>query len=145
MPYHNIQATLPESVATNIVDGLHAVRDQLPFLINLTKAERGKGGGLAQDRYAFLKEAQDIVRNNPGLLPAVFDQAGWEADIALYDALRPILQAVASLHEGLADTVLALRIESQGRAADVRDQVVQAAKRNVPGMDVLLARLRAAG
>ena len=144
MPYQNIQATLSGDDADNIALHLQAIRELLPFLINLTKEERGKGGGLGRDRYAFLMEARDIARNNPGLLPPVFDMAGWEADIALHGALRQLLQQVSSLHEALDDTVLALRIESQGRAADVRDYVKQAAKREVPGMDVLVARLKAA-
>lgn len=140
MPYHNIETALSPTDIDQIKGHIEDIKELLPFLINLTPKER-QAGMLGHNNYAFTKAAFEHATYNANLLPPSFSVASWQADIELYDALRPLIQQLKQLLEGLEDTHLALRMESQKAALDFLKLAKIASQSNIPGTDEIVSSL----
>ena len=80
---------------------LGVIRERLPFLIDLTTAERVILPKLGDKTQPFVRKAVDIALQHPELLPAGFlDEM--RKDAQLLDGLSPILLAIDLLSIPLA-------------------------------------------
>jgi hypothetical protein len=141
MPYHNISAKISDRDHAVLIDSINDIKNQLPFLVNLTSSERN-AGLKGQNKLAFLMAAHDYASNNGSLIPASLDLAEWTNDIALLQKMGTLLQAINVLQEGIRDTELALRIEAQSAALQFYKYAKIAASSQVPGVDVIVDDLR---
>src|SRR3989441_7111182 len=83
------------------------IRERLPFLIDLTTAERVILPKLGDKTQPFVRKAVDIALQHPELLPAGFlDEMRKDAE--LLDGLSPIRLAIDLLQKQIDDTVVQL-------------------------------------
>ena len=91
------------------VDSALAVLEaKLEALITLTAAERRKAIKMGDKSEVFCRQTELVLRQNAGMVPADFELAEFQQDIATLDALRPRLQRLRALTDRADDTELAL-------------------------------------
>ena len=120
MPIINsISATLTPEDQQQIASAIATIRDKLPFLLNLSPSQRRELPKMGDKSRAFVQNALTVARQNPDILPRSFDFEEMERDVALFEAIAPLLLSVAQLHELLDDTLLAVGSESYTAALKV--------------------------
>ena len=138
MSYTNISAGLTPAQIAAINTAIASIKTNVNFLINLTKDERKTLSKMGDDGFSYVTKALDYAQNNTTILPQNFVLAEAQKDLKLANDLRPILQQVAQLAEGLDDTIMAAGIE----AKDFADKFYEIAKIqnkiNTPGMDIIV-------
>ena len=98
MNTNRVSATLSTADQEAVMTALGVIRERLPFLIDLTTAERVILPKLGDKTQPFVKKAVDIARQHPELLPAGFlDEM--RKDAQLLDGLSPIRLAIDLLQK----------------------------------------------
>ena len=133
MPYQNISAQLSAADLQAIKDAVAAIRQKLPFLVNLTAEERKAIFKTGPNSLSFVQNSLQAAKNNPGILPASFDRTGFESDVNLLAALTEIGTVVAQLASQIDDTRLAVGGEAMQEATQTYNYVKAAAK-TTPGL-----------
>ena len=94
------------------------IRERLPFLIDLTTAERVTLAKLGDKTQPFVRKAVDIALQHPELLPAGFlDEM--RKDAQLLASLSPIRLAIDLLQKQIDDTALQVGAEAYAAARTV--------------------------
>lgn len=133
-----ISAELSAEDQQAVLDALATVREKLPFLLALSPEERKSVPKMGDKGRGFVAKSLEVAKQNPDILVRSFDVEEFERDLALVDALTPVLLAVQSLHEMIDDTTLAVASDAYLSALEVYG----AAKRaKVPGVDELAASM----
>ena len=144
MPNDNrISATLAPADKTAALQKITDIRALLPFLLNLTVAERKEIFKLGDKGLGFDDKCRTYMANNPTLVPSYVTVAEVDKDRALRTALLDIQRELASLLEAVDDTVMMLGSEMLMADLSFYANVRQAAKRGVPGIDAIYADLQA--
>ena len=112
MAVYRINAELSQADQQAVLAAANGIRQKLPFLIDLTPAERRSLATMGDKRRGFVARALVIAAQNEGMLPRSFDVAEMRRDVALLESLRPILTALAQLHELVGDTYMAVGSEA---------------------------------
>lgn len=115
----SISATLTPEAQQQVLAAIATIREHLPFLINLSPRERQQLPKMGDKSRAFVQKAFNVARHNPDILPRSFDFEEMERDIALFEALDPLLLPVMQLQELIDDTLLAVGSESYMAALKV--------------------------
>lgn len=103
-----VSATLtPESRAA-VLAAIQTIRQNLPFLIDLSAAQRRKLFKMGDGSRAFVENALMGAQANPQLFPPSFDLAEFARDWVLREEVLMIQAQVNQLHELLDDTAVAL-------------------------------------
>lgn len=119
MPVQNlVSAALTPAQVTAATTAIGTIRTNLPFLRNLTIEERRALPKMGPRSLAFVNQALLAAKANGGKLPASFDLPGFEADLALYNALGPIATQLTQLQELFDDTLLALTSDLYSEALE---------------------------
>ena len=116
---NSISATLTPEDQAQIAAAITTIRDRLPFLLNLSPSQRRELPKMGDKSRAFVQNALTVARQNPDILPRSFDFEEMERDVALFEAIAPLLLSVAQLHELLDDTLLAVGSEAYRAALKV--------------------------
>lgn len=140
MPTKLINATLPEADAQAIRDAFAAVLAKLPFAVNLTAEERKSGVRAGGDSLSFVKNAITAAQSNPEILPASFDTAAFQKDVALLEALIPLATLAASVASQIEDTRMAAGMDAMQQAIQLYNYVKTAAK-TTPGLKPIAEQL----
>jgi hypothetical protein len=119
MSKNNISATLAETAVTNINTAIATIRTNLPFLLNLTAAQRRDLQHAGSSGQGVIQSALDFVAQHPEALPATFDTAEFAKDGALLTPFAPIVTSIASLNEDVSDTMIALQADLYSEFLDV--------------------------
>ncbi len=119
MPENRVNAVLSPEVKDEVMDTLKSVRQKLPFLIGLTKAQRKKLAKMGSARYDFVHRSLELAEHMPEILPRAFNVEDFRRDVDLLDNLRSILDEVTILREALDDTAFALANEAYTSARTV--------------------------
>ena len=91
------------------VDAALAVLEKnLAELVTLTAVQRRKALKMGDGSEVFCRQTELVLRQNVGMVPADFELAELQQDIATLDALRPRLQRLRTLTDRADDTELAL-------------------------------------
>ncbi len=107
MNTNRVSATLSTADREAVMTALCVIRERLPFLIDLTTAERVILPKLGDKTQPFVRKAVDIALQHPELLPAGFlDEM--RKDAQLLDGLSPIRLAIDLLQKQIDDTVVQL-------------------------------------
>lgn len=101
---NRIDATLLAADRQAVLDALALVRTKLPFLIDLTTADRQSLLRMGDKSRAFVNQALTVAEQDDSFLPRSFDSAEMRQDVELIEALAPIMTAVTQLNELLGDT-----------------------------------------
>ena len=118
MNTNRVSATLSNTDQEAVMAALGVIREKLPFLIDLTTAERRTLSKLGDKTQPFVKKAVDIAQQHPELLPAAFlDEM--RKDAQLLDSLSPIRLAIDLLQKQIDDTALQVGAEAYAAARTV--------------------------
>ena len=119
MADNRISATLSPSDADAVLAAIATIKQHLPFLISLTPDERRalpKGGDRSR---TFIQKALDIANQNPGILAVNFSLDEMRKDVALLQALQPIVLAITQISELIVDTEITVGSEAYAAALSV--------------------------
>ena len=87
---------------------LALLEENLAELVTLTAEQRRKALKMGDGSEVFCRQTELVLRQNVGMVPADFELAELQQDIATLDALRPRLQRLRTLTDRADDTELAL-------------------------------------
>ena len=104
MPDNRISATLSQADRQAVLDAINTIRTKLPFLVDLSPEQRRSLPKMGDKSRAFVAKALAVAQQNSDFLPRSFSVEEFERDVALAEALWPIIVAVTQLHEQLNDT-----------------------------------------
>jgi len=148
MPYQNIDAVISPADLQAVRDAFATISQKLPFLVTLTAEERRRLFKSGPDSLSFVENALAAAKNNPEILPASFDNAGFKKDVELFALLTDLNTRAASVASQLDDTRLAVGSEAM-QAASLVYKYVQAGAKTTPGLkpvaDQLGERFKRAG
>ncbi|MBD1912083.1 MULTISPECIES: hypothetical protein [unclassified Leptolyngbya] len=116
MARQTIDATLTPQEIESIITALKTIREQLPFLVGLSTQERRQLTKMGRKTQTFTMRSLDMAAQHSDVMPRHLDVEEARRDIALYEALNPILQAVSQLQELLEDTQMLAGSEAYAAA-----------------------------
>jgi len=128
MVANRIEAHLTKEDQQAVLATLAEIREQLPFLLNLTAEERQALPKMGEKSRAFVDEALALARENPDMVPEDFDLEDMEEDIALYEGLQPILFAVMQLEDLLLSSAVAASSDAYSAALEIYERAKEAGK-----------------
>lgn len=116
MNSQSIDATLTQQEIETILAALKIVREQLPFLIGLSTQERRQLSKMGRKSQTFVVRALDMATQHSDVMPRYLNVEEARRDLALFEALNPILQAVNHLRELIEDTQMLAGSEAYAAA-----------------------------
>ncbi len=137
----NITATAAQITA--VKSALQTISTNLPFLIGLTKQERGALPTIDVNNKAFTEDAINAAVNNPSLLTNYLSVPNMQTDLTLFTQLDELTLITRQLLERLEDTQLLAGSEAYVSALTVYKLVGSAADAGVPGADAIYDQLKA--
>jgi len=111
MDPHLISATLSADDRQAITAAIDGLRQKLPFLIDLTSADRARMAKGGDKTKAFIQKAMEIANEHPQMFPTAFLEE-MRKDAQLLDTLSPIALAIKTLAKKLDDTTMQLGAEA---------------------------------
>lgn len=140
MPYQNINVVLSSADAQAVRDAFATILSKLPFLVNLTPAERKATFKTGPDSLSFVQNTLTAAQTNPGILPASFSTTEFKNDVELFVLLTEIFTLAASVTSQIDDTRVAVGGEAMQQASLVYNYV-KAASKNTPGLKPVAEQL----
>lgn len=143
MPNDNrISAVLTAQNKTAILSKITEIKALLPFLINLTKAERIQLPKLGPASLAFDEHCASYMNSAPNLVPPYVDAAEVSKDRALRVDLAEVARELRKLLEQVDDTVMLVGSEIWMADLSFYQTVRHAARRDVAGADTVYDDLK---
>lgn len=133
MSYQNIDASLSAADMQAVKDAFADVLKKLPFLINLSAAERKTILKTGPDSLSFVQNALTAALGNPTIFPASFDKDGFKRDVELFAAMTELQTLAESVSSQMDDTRMAVGGEAMQGAVQTYNYVKAAAK-TTPGL-----------
>jgi len=131
MSYSNISATLSAADKAAILSDISGISNKLPFVINLQPDERHDLRKTGTKREGLVTGTYSLTMNNQSAIPSTFPLTEWTKDEILIMDLKDIRNAMATVVEGLDDTILALGVERLEQAETCLGYLEKAGKTNV--------------
>ncbi|MGJ3253633.1 MAG: hypothetical protein ACFE0J_21225 [Elainellaceae cyanobacterium] len=139
MPIRTVDATLTQQEIEEIITALNVILDRLPFLVGLTPDERRQIAKMGRKAQTFTTRALDMAHQYNDMMPRHLNVEEARRDIALFEALNPILQTVNHMRELLEDTQTIAGSEAYA-AARLAYNTAKVSGKNM-GMDDILEDL----
>ena len=108
MSQNLISMEITEEQVGAVMRGIALIEGALPGLISLDVGDRKGLLHMGQKTEVFGRRTIRALVQNPAIVPPSLDLAGAQADLAAYDKLRPIAEALQRLHSRVEDTMAAL-------------------------------------
>jgi hypothetical protein len=128
-----ISASLSPADRDAVMKAITTIREKLPFLVDLTTQDRRTIVKMGDKSRAFVSKALEVATQNPNFLPRSFDLEEMGRDLALYEALYPVLLSLTQLQELVDDTCMAAGSEAYTAALAVYNYAK--ASGDVAGLD----------
>ncbi|HEY9654014.1 MAG TPA: hypothetical protein V6C50_00855, partial [Crinalium sp.] len=109
---NRISAALTQTDREAVMDAITTIKTRLPFLIDLTADECKALPKMGDKSRAFVSKALEVATQNPDFLPRSFDLEEMRKDVQLFEAMYPIVVALAQLQELVDDTTTAAGSEA---------------------------------
>ena len=135
MDQNLISASLSPEELTSINGAIETLKEKMPFLSTLQKAEVGGLFKVGSNYQPFLDLAKQVKDAHPEILSGVFNKDEFDKDYALFKAIQPIGQQISQINEGLQKAVIAVGSDSLDEALEIYAAVKQN-KDKVPGLSV---------
>lgn len=116
MTNNQISATLSPTDRDAVMAAIVTIKQKLPFLLDLTPEARQSLPKMGDKSRAFVSKALEVAVQNPNFLPRSFDLEEMQRDVALFEALYPIVLALSQLHELVDDTAVAVGSDAYAAA-----------------------------
>ena len=136
MADNKISANFSATDRLAVMDAIATIRQKLPFLIDLTTEDRRTIVKMGDKSRAFVSKALEVATQNPEFLPRSFNLEEMRQDLALYEALYPILLGLTQLQELVDDTCMAAGSEAYASALAVYGYAK--ARGDVTGLDAVI-------
>ena len=136
MADNKISANLSATDRLAVMDAIATIREKLPFLVDLTTEDRRTMLKMGDKSRAFVSKALEVATQNPEFLPRSFDVEEMRRDLALYEALYPVLLSLTQLQELVDDTYIAIGSEAYAAALAVYNYAK--ASGDVTGLDAVI-------
>ena len=142
MPNDNrISAALTDTVVTEVLGHLGSIHSALNFLVNLTPEERKSLVSMGVARAGMDTDFINAMTAHPALVPSYVNMTELQKDKELRRQLARIIGPAMELCEALSDTNALAASDSMTAYLSFYASVKDAARRNVPGADTVLADL----
>jgi hypothetical protein len=131
---NQIHATLTAEQMTAISSSIETIRQNLPFLVDISGEEirrLAKAGDLSE---AFLQKALTLAEQSPEILPRNFAIEEFRADMALAENLEEIALALKPLLERINNTVIVARSDAYGHALITYDRSKKSVDQGLTGV-----------
>jgi len=115
MSNNQIKATSTTDDQGAVSAAIAAIKQKLPFLVDLSIDDRKSMLKIGAKGYSFVKQALDVASQHPGVLPASFDVNEMRNDTQLFAYLTTLQLILNQLKKQIDDT--AMQIGSQAYAA----------------------------
>ncbi|MBD2464235.1 hypothetical protein H6G89_24840 [Oscillatoria sp. FACHB-1407] len=116
MTIRTIDAILPPAEVDEVLAALDAIRQKLSFLTGLTPTERRQIAKLGLKSQTFVVKALDVATQYSNLMPRCLNIEEARRDLALFEALNPVLQSLSQLRELVEDTQMVAGSEAYAAA-----------------------------
>ncbi|BAY14332.1 hypothetical protein NIES2109_43280 [Nostoc sp. HK-01] len=136
MAENRISANLTAADKDAVMQAIATIKEKLPFLIDLTTEDRRTIVKMGDKSRAFVSKALEVATQNPNFLPRSFDIEEMRRDLALYEALYPVLLSLTQLQELVDDTCMASGSEAYTAALAVYNYAK--ASGDVAGLDSVI-------
>jgi hypothetical protein len=127
---NKISAVLSDADKASILNFIQLIKKLLPFLLALTEKERKDFRKMGPKSVDYVNLNLQGAQNFPDTLPGNFDTDEFGNDVSLVNQLLAIQIPLASLLEGVNDTLLAAGSDSMMEADIVYGYLKAAAKNN---------------
>ncbi len=118
MDPYRVSATLSQEDHQVVIAALDTINQKLPFLIDLTIAERRSMPKRGDKTEAFVRRGFETAIQHETLFPAAFMEE-LRKDTELLDSLAPIRTAIDTLQKRLDDTAMQVGAEAYAAARTV--------------------------
>ncbi len=119
MSVSSISATLDSKDRDAVMAAVATIKAKLPFLIDLSTDERKALPKMGDKSRAFVSKALEVATQNPDFLPRSFNLDEMRKDVALFEAMYPVVVALAQLQELMDDTYTTVGSEAYAAALQV--------------------------
>jgi hypothetical protein len=116
MPTPSIDVTLSQQKIDNVLAAFKTIREELDFLIGLSNEERRQIPKMGRKSQTFTVRALDMATQHSDVMPRHLNIEEARRDVALFEALNPILQSVNHLRELIEDTQMLAGSEAYAAA-----------------------------
>lgn len=116
MTIRTIDTTFSATDVEDVLTAIEAIRQKLSFLMGLTPTERRQLAKLGRKSQTFVVKALDVATQNAGLMPRCLNIDEARRDLALFEALNPVLQSLNQLRELVEDTQMVAGSEAYAAA-----------------------------
>jgi DNA-binding ferritin-like protein len=131
---NQIHATLTAEQMTTIHSAIETLREQLPFLVDLSSEEIRRLAKAGDFSKGFLQKALLIAEQTPEILPRNFAIEEFRADMALAENLEEIALALKPLLERINNTVIVARSDAYGHALITYDRSKKSVDQGLTGV-----------
>ena len=135
MAQNLISASLSVADAAEVNQSLSAIKSKSTFLSALQSTDISGLYKVGNAYLPFLDQIREVVETHPEILPGIFDKEEFLRDYELFSTIRPILNQINELAEGLQKAYTAVGSDTLVAALEVYASVKQN-KDKVPGLSV---------
>ena len=139
---NKISASISAQDMTDIMAAFATIKAKLPFLINLSPAEKRGMPNISTERGGMVDSFTSEMSLHADLIPTFIDMPELAKDTALLTQLETLRSCANELCEGINDTHQAVGSDMYLAYLSFYNNVKQAAKRAVVGADAIYANLR---
>jgi hypothetical protein len=115
---NRVSANLSDNAQQTVIAAIATIRENLPFLVDLTSKERIALSKLGYRSQTFVRRASEVASQHSALLPQGFLEE-MRRDADLYAILEPIQLAIDLLAKQIDDTRLQIGAEYYAAARTV--------------------------
>jgi hypothetical protein len=139
---NKVSAAISAQDMTDIMAAFATIKAKLPFLINLSPAEKRRMPNISTERGGMVDTFNAEMGLHPDLIPTFVDMPELAKDTTLLTQLETIRSCANELCEGINDTHQAVGSDMYLAYLSFYNNVKQAAKRAVVGADAIYQNLR---
>ena len=105
-----IKGELPADQQTALLQAIIDIQSKLPFLLDLTTADRRSLPKLGDKSRAFIDHGLVLATQNTGILPRNFDLDQYSQEVMLVRQLEPVILAMRQLMKRMEDSLFGVKL-----------------------------------
>jgi len=140
--YKNISSVLSTETIEQIIQRVKEIETLMPFMVNLTPAERMSIPKLGRKSAQFVESAMGYSEKFPDLVPNFLNMSSGKKKLEVVKFLYEVMEVLNPLWEKINDTYCAVGAEAHAQARIFYRSVKSAARSGVPGTDVIAKELK---
>ena len=143
MNINAVNEVLTQQTIDNIAFDVEDIKNNLPFLVNLSAKQRREGFNLSSKRFNFVSMVLVSLKVEPLILPSWVDANAFENDFTLYKQLFGIENQLQAILTNITETRMQVGAEAMKSANDIYNHVHKA-KDRIPGVNAIYDELKKA-